>query len=106
MSKSKQQAMAVIQKAKELGFTLEVLPNVVRVHRTFQPGDCDAFTYCDSMAYEVLSLCPLRGGSIWGTDGGSVGGAVALRSGRFTLNKSGDGSNFLKALKKELGGVA
>lgn len=106
MSKAKDQAVSVVKKAKELGFKLEVLPNVVRVHRDFKPGDVDAFNYCDSAAYDVLSLCPLRGGSIWGTDGGSIGGAVALRSGSYTLNKSGDGSNFLKALKKELGGTA
>ena len=102
LSKSETQAMAVIQKAKALGFNLEVQPNVVRVHKTFKPGDSDTFAYCDTMASEILDLCPLRGGSIWGTDGGSVGGAVALQSGRFSMNKSGSALNFTKALSKLL----
>lgn len=47
MSKSQQQARAVIEKARELGFTIEVLPNVVRVHRTFQPGDAEFCVLAD-----------------------------------------------------------
>jgi hypothetical protein len=49
----------------------------------------------------VLSISGLKGGSVWGTDGGSVGGAVALQTGRFQLNKSGNnGKRFMVELSK------
>jgi hypothetical protein len=52
----------------------------------------------------VLDLAPLKGGSVWGTDGGSIGGAVALQNGQFVMNKSGSGGvRFMRELRKQLG---
>lgn len=73
----------------------------VEVSTTFAPGDNDAYTMADSIGYELLALAPLKGGSIWGTDGGSVGGFVGLKGGYYRLNKSGSGAKrFLAELKK------
>jgi len=73
----------------------------VEVSTTFAPGDNDAYVLADSISYDLLALVPLKGGSIWGTDGGSVGGYVGLRGGYYRLNKSGTGGKrFLAELKK------
>jgi hypothetical protein len=103
MSQAKQQALEFIQEAQKHGFSIEATNSVVRISKSFAPGDTEAFTYCDMFAYSVLSKAPLKGGSIWGTDGASVGGAIGLRDGHFILNKSGSGSRFMNALKKEIG---
>ena len=86
---------------EKLGWTYSTTDSIVRVHKTFTPGDLDAYSKCDSEAYHLLSMVTLRGGSIWGTDGGSIGGHVGLTSGYYTLNKSGyTGKRFIKALNK------
>lgn len=86
--------------AKLHGFKWEVRNSVVTITRAFSPGDKDAFTDCDIVASAVLANAPLKGGSVWGTDGGSVGGHVGLTTGRFVMHKSGDGVRFLTALSK------
>jgi hypothetical protein len=81
-----------------LGWGYSTRFQVVTVEKYFTPGDKAAYISCDSESYELLSLVPLKGGSIWGTDGGSVGGYVGLQGGYYRLNKSGTGARFLKAL--------
>lgn len=77
---------------------------VIRITRKFEVGDRQAFCECDMMASSVLDLAPLKGGSVWGTDGGSIGGAVALQNGLFVMNKSGSaGVRFMRELRKQLG---
>lgn len=101
MSKAKVQAQEFVNKALEHGFRVVVASDsVVRITKSFAPNDADAFVQCDMFAGSVLAYAPLRGGSVWGTDGGSVGGMVALKSGEFVMNKSGSGSLFMKALKQ------
>ena len=100
MSKSIEQAKVFVERCKAEGFQWECTETVVRVIKTFSPGDADAFAACDMMAPGLLALVPLKGGSIWGTDGGSVGGFVGLKSGEFKMNKSGTGARFIAALKK------
>lgn len=93
MSKAKVQALEFVSKAMEHGFRVVVASDsVVRITRSFAPGDSDAFVQCDMFAGSVLAYAPLRGGS--------VGGMVALKSGEFVMNKSGSGSLFMKALKQ------
>lgn len=92
-----------VDSCKKVGFTPVVASDsVVRVVKNFAPGDMDAFNFCDSVAYGLLGLAPLKGGSIWGTDGGSVGGHVAVKNGQYVLNKSGTGKRFMAELKKVL----
>jgi hypothetical protein len=101
MTKAKQTASTFLAAARAEGFFVTVKnPSVVCVHRTFRPGDSDAFVDCDMAAPGLLDKLGARGGSMWGTDGGSVGGAVALRSGRFALNVSGVPKRVTAALAK------
>jgi hypothetical protein len=52
--------------------------------------------------HHILTTLPHRGGSMWGTDGGSVGGYVALTNGHFEMNLSG----VSKVAIRELGKIA
>lgn len=101
MSKSAETAQSFLEACREHGLT-PVVKNaaVVAVTASFTPGDKDAFTGFDMMAGSVLDILGARGGSQWGTDGGSVGGAVALQKGRFTLNQSGVPKRVVNALRK------
>ena len=75
---------------------------VVQIRKQFAPGDSNAYVECDCQAARLLAMVPLRGGSVWGTDSGSVGGAVGLQNGFYELKKSGSGSRFIKAVAKIL----
>lgn len=97
-NKTQAEVAAFIAACNQHGFNYEVSNNVVRISKRFTPGDLAAFSDCDMIASRVLDLAPLRGGSVWGTDGGSVGGHVAVKNGHFVMNKSGSGARFLAAL--------
>lgn len=94
------QVNAFVAACRAAGFNWVCEPNVVRVYKDFTPGDKVAFTECDMTAASLLALAPLRGGSTWGTDGGSVGGYSALIHGRYELKKTGDGTRFKALLNK------
>ena len=99
-SKAQSQALAFHNACKNAGFTWAVSgSSVVRVMQNFTPGDTNAFVACDMAYGDLLALVPLKGGSIWGTDGGSIGGHVAIKNGQFTMNKSGTGTRFTDALR-------
>ena len=90
--------------ADKYGFRLEVRGGVLTVHKSFTPGSNDGFVECDMMYYSVLGLLPrTEPGSDWGTDGGGIGGMVALRSGQFKMNRSGGSKRVLSALTKLVG---
>jgi len=57
----------------------------------------DAESDC-SIIYDLPSSAD--GGSVWGTDGGSIGGMVAMQTGLFKLNRSGVSKRVLLAIKK------
>ena len=102
-SHSRIAAIRFIDAANEAGFLIAVVnTSVVRISKRFALGDKDAYTKCDMTAFGVLELAPLKGGSVWGTDGGSIGGQVGLQNGHYTLNKSGNGVRFMNELKKLL----
>ncbi len=97
-------ARAIKAAADRLGFTLEVRGSVLTVHKSFPAGSNDGFVECDMMYGSVLGLLPRSSpGSEWGTDGGGIGGMVALNSGHFKMNKSGGSKRVLNALAKLLG---
>jgi hypothetical protein len=102
MTTALEQAKQFIAACHKHGFTVEVLDNIVRIKKTFAPQDHEAYRYCDMYGYLLLEMVPLKGGSVWGTDGASVGGYVALTKGEFTLSKSGRGTKFIESLRKLL----
>ena len=103
MTKARQTAQAFLNAAKADGFTPVIkTSSVVAITKSFTPGDKDAFTDCDMTAPSLLDQLGARGGSVWGTDGGSVGGAIALNNGRFTLSVSGVPKRVTDALQKIL----
>jgi hypothetical protein len=94
-------ALAIKAAADKYGFRLEVRGSVLTVHKSFTPGSRDGFVECDMMYGSVLELLPrTEPGSDWGTDGGGIGGMVALQSGQFKMNRSGGSKRVLKALAK------
>lgn len=86
------------------GFHVSFRNTVVTISKNFPVGDSRAFTEIDMVAPQILRKIPVRktDSSMWGTDGGSVGGWAALESGRFTLNISGVQEKFLAELEKQL----
>lgn len=98
------EAKAFLDRCTAKGFRVEVEPNIVTVHKNFEIGNLEEFAKCDFEAPLLLMGVPLSGGSIWGTDGGSVGGWSAVQNGRFKLHKSGyRAKRFMAALEKLVG---
>ena len=104
MNDIKAQVKALLETAAKYQFTVDASSDtVIRITRKFQAGDRNAFVECDMMASCVLDMAPLKGGSVWGTDGGSIGGMVAIQTGSFVMNKSGSGGKkFMSELRKQL----
>ena len=83
------------------GWTYSASGDIVTIVKRFTPGDREAYVECDMFAYDILSIAPLKGGSVWGTDGGSIGGYTGLSGGYYKLNKSGSGGKrFIAELAK------
>ena len=78
---------------------IERCENILTLTKRIPIGDslafADAETDC-SIIYDLPSGC----GSVWGTDGGSIGGMSALNTGRFRLNRSGVQKRILKAIRE------
>lgn len=105
MNKAETIAQKILVESTKHDFTLSINEDntVLTVSKSFQKGDNDAFVNCDVVAPHILALCPsTQPGSVWGTDGGSVGGHTALINGSFRLNKSGCSKRVLQALRKML----
>jgi hypothetical protein len=96
---AKQQAQAILDMAKKLGFNVHVRGTIMTVSKRIIPGDLQSFAEADMTVYSVLELLPrTSAGSDWGTDGGSVGGMSAVNTGNFLMNRSGGSKSVLKAL--------
>lgn len=101
MSKALEQAKVFKAAVEKEGWYIaRAQDGIVTISKNIGRDDRDGFVRADSEYYGILSLAPLKGGSIWGTDGGGIGALSAMRSGVFTMNKSGNGSRFINALKK------
>lgn len=101
MSKACATALEIIEAANEYGFTIHVRGSILTISRNIPVGDLDAFTECDGTYGSVLDKLPqTESGSVWGTDGGGMGGLTALNTGRFVMNKSGGAKRVLAALAK------
>lgn len=76
-----------------------ITSSILTLSKRFTPGDANGYTGAETdvgIIYEV----PQRDGSTWGTDGGSIGGAIGLQNGRMVLNRSGCHKRFLAKLAK------
>ena len=97
---NKEIAKAIFDCATKYGFTVTVRGTTLTVHKSFSPGDNHAYVMAEGEAEEILDLLPqTSAGSTWGTDSGSVGGAIGLKGGYMTLNKSGGSKMVLKSLQ-------
>lgn len=96
-----QQAQAFANLCREYGWQYEASrPNVLTITKRIPSGDKEAFTTADMEYGSLFAFAPLKGGSVWGTDGGGIGGMAALASGVFTMKKSGSGKRFMAELDK------
>ena len=87
---------------KAAGWTVRVHGQIITITKNFTPGDKEAFVKLDGEAFDLLSLVPLTGGSVCGTDGGSVGGHFAVQGGQYKLNKSFNGGARFKSELEDL----
>lgn len=96
-------AAEFLAEARSLGFSVSAKPGIVTITRCFAPGDSAAFVACDGDGPALLASVPtVASGSVWGTDGASVGGMVAIQNGRYKLNVSGVSKRFTTAIVKLL----
>lgn len=96
-----------VAEAHAAHFTVEVKgysgSMVVTVQTTFTPGNADEYSCAESFANTLLARVPMTyPGTVWGTDGASVGGHAGLTGGYMRLNKSGVGARFANAVRKAL----
>lgn len=96
------QARAFKAKCQEYGWTYSANRNeVIEIQKRIIPGSNESFTTADMEYGELLGMVPMKGGSVWGTDGGGIGGMVAMRTGQMSMKKSGSGAKrFMDALRK------
>jgi len=80
------------------GWRYAVREGIVTIRKYFTAGDREEFVRLDGEYYGLLAMVPARGGSMWGTDGGGVGGYSAILHGCFTMNVSGVNKTFAAAL--------
>ena len=90
--------------ARSSGWNVQSTSSVVKISKRFQPGDLSAFVELDGDYYDLLSNVPVIAGcsSVWGTDGGGIGGMVAIQNGLFVANVSGVKKRFTKSLQQEM----
>ena len=98
---SKATAIQIKNIASELNWTLEVRGSILTIKKVIS-GESE-FCNADMEYYSILGLLPsTSAGSIWGTDGGGIGALSAMKTGVFTMNKSGGSKRVLSALSKIL----
>lgn len=93
-----------IKRTNELGWRVICSKNtpVIRIEKDIEPDNMDEYTKADMEAAYLLSLVPLRGGSVWGTESHTVGALSAIKYGLYFLNKSGtNGKRLLKKISEE-----
>lgn len=93
-------AAEFIAEATKLGFTVRARGRIVEVTKRFTPGDTAAFVAADGNGPHLIAMVPtVTAGSVWGTDGGGVGGHAAIANGIYTLKVSGVAARFATAIK-------
>ena len=98
-----QQAAEFVSRCRSLGWKIERIDDsVVTIAKRFTPGSREGLVECDMEYFEILDLCPNKGGSVWGTDCGGIGAMSALNNGMFRMNKSGSGAKRFAAEVRKL----
>lgn len=101
MSKSKALAWEIENTCKSLGWNFGVNDDIFWITKKITPGDLDEFSQADREYYRIMRLMPVtRNGSMWGTDGGGVGGYSATKRGLFVMKMSGGSKHVLNQLAK------
>ena len=104
MSTANSIAAEIVKTAESLGWRVAVRNNSILTITKDGIRSNDDFVRADMEYYSILGMLPsTSAGSIWGTDGGGIGALSAMRSGVFTMNKSGGSRRVLTALKKLCG---
>ena len=84
------------------GFRLERASGcVVTVCKPIERESNESFCEADMMC-PIYALPQTQPGSTWGTDGGSIGGLSAMRSGMYRMNRSGVDRRVVKMLAKRI----
>jgi hypothetical protein len=100
MSVAKETAQKIVDVANEYGWDINVRGSILTITKDGIRTN-DDFVRADMEYYGILGLLPsTSAGSMWGTDGGGIGALSAMKSGVFTMNKSGGSKRVLTALKK------
>ena len=104
MSTANAIAAEIVKTAESLGWRVAVRNNSILTITKDSIRSNDDFVRADMEYYSILGMLPsTSAGSIWGTDGGGIGALSAMRTGVFTMNKSGGSRRVLTALKKLCG---
>lgn len=82
------------------GVTIEEVSNILTLCKTFPAGDSAAYADAETMVGIIYEAPTTQAGSVWGTDGGSIGGYVGLKGGYMRLHKSGVSKRWLAKLRK------
>lgn len=80
---------------KENNVKIERLHPVLTLTKEFTPGDSAGYSEAESSVSILYSVPCTESGSIWGTDGLSIGGMVGLKNGLMRLNRSGVSKRFI-----------
>lgn len=92
---------AFAARCARLGITIEdPRDTVLTLSKKFTPGDAHDYACIEGEVSCVILEAPARGGSVWGTDSGSVGWALGLRAGCMRLHASGIQKRWLARLAK------
>lgn len=86
----------------EKGIKIERCESTLTLVKTFEPGSKEGYTAAESVVSIIYDTPSAGSGSVWGTDGGSIGGMVGMNNGYMRLNKSNVAKRFLVKLKKLL----
>lgn len=68
----KEQAVKFANKCKDYGWTWKARRNIVEISKEIVKNSNDSFCTADMEYGTLLGLAPLKGGSVWGTDGGGL----------------------------------
>lgn len=102
---TKEQVKEFVDYTRSQGWSI-LLPNdrpIVTIFKSFSKESVEEYSAADSEYFDILAMVPTTSpGSMWGTDGGGVGGISALNRGEFIMNKSGVSKRFTTALRKYL----
>lgn len=99
MSKNEAIAKAILDAAFVADWEVQVRGDILTITKEIEPGSLTDFSKADSEYYGIISLLPRpRAGSMWGTDGGGVGGLAAIKAGLFVMNVSGGSKLVLRKL--------